>query len=278
MAIATSIAVTIPRFSEVRKRCGTLTTKKSMLPTRNNHTARVLHRTLVSGPDRARFLAPLNAKKARGVDILNDPLWNKGTAFTMAERDRLGLKGLLPPVVKTIDAQRDGFLRTMRAKDDPVEQNLMLRALHDRNETLFHRVLVDEVEEIAPLVYTPTVGMVCQKFSQQFTRGRGIVITPSDRGCIGIIMENWPAQSVQVSCVTDGSRILGLGDLGGNGMGIPIGKLALYCAYGGIAPHRVLPVTLDLGTDNEELLNDPLYNGVKERRLTGDAYYSIIDE
>jgi len=235
-------------------------------------------RTLVTDAARWRFLAPLNAKKARGVDILNDPLWNKGTAFSISERDRLGVKGLLPPVVKGIKEQRDGFLETLRAKEDPIDKNLLLQSLHNRNETLFHRVLVDEVEEIAPLVYTPTVGMVCQKFSAQYTRGRGMFITPEDRGCIGILMENWPAQSVQVAVVTDGSRILGLGDLGGNGMGIPIGKLALYCAYGGIAPHRVLPVTLDLGTDNEDLLNDPRYNGIKRPRLTGEAYYSLVDE
>ena len=234
--------------------------------------------TKVLARNYGKFLAPLNAKKARGLDILNDPLWNKGTAFTIAERDRLGIKGLLPPVVKSIEQQRDGFLQTMREKDDPVEKNLMLRALHDRNETLFHRILVDCIEEVAPLVYTPTVGQVCQKFSQQFTRARGITITPGDRGCMGIIMENWTQSACQVACVTDGSRILGLGDLGANGMGIPIGKLALYCAYGGIAPHRVLPVTLDFGTDNEELLADPSYNGWRERRLSGDAYYSLIDE
>ena len=206
-----------------------------------------------------KFKTPLNVKKINGVEILNDPLWNKGTAFSTMERDRLGLKGLLPPVVKTIEEQADQFLDRMRAIEDPIDKNLLLRALHDRNETLFHRVLVDCIEEVAPLVYTPTVGQVCQKFSRTFTRARGLTFTPDDRGSMGIIMENWPATNCQVACVTDGSRILGLGDLGANGMGIPIGKLALYCAYGGIAPHRVLPITLDFGTDNEELLNDPSY-------------------
>ena len=230
------------------------------------------------GAARSTFKAPLNAKKARGVDIIQDPLWNKGTAFSIPERDRLGLKGLLPPVVKTLEQQRDGFLASLREVDDPLQKNLLLRALHDRNETLFHRVLVDEVEEIAPLVYTPTVGHVCQQFSVQYTRSRGLTLTPDDRGCMGILMENWSAAACQVAVVTDGSRILGLGDLGGNGMGIPIGKLALYCAYGGIAPHRVLPITLDFGTDNEELLADPRYNGYRAPRLKGDAYYSLFDE
>jgi len=227
---------------------------------------------------RSRGRAPLNAKKVRGVDVLHDPLWNKGTAFTNAERDRLGLKGLLPPVVRTIEEQRDNFLRTLRGKDDPIDKNLLLRALHDRNETLFHRVLIDEIEEAAPLVYTPTVGKVCQQFSMNYSRPRGLMLTPQDKGNMGIIFENWPASACQVAVVTDGSRILGLGDLGANGMGIPIGKLALYCAYGGIAPHRVLPITLDFGTDNEALLADPQYTGWREKRLSGDAYFELVDE
>ena len=179
---------------------------------------------------------PLNAKKARGLDILNDPLWNKGTAFSVAERDRLGLKGLLPPVVKTIEEQRDGFLRKMREQRDPVDQNLLLRGLHDRNETLFHRVLVDCIDECAPLVYTPTVGQACQKFSAQYVRQRGLTLTPDDRGCMGILMENWGANFCQVAVVTDGSRILGLGDLGANGMGIPIG--ASFPSYHPLHPCR----------------------------------------
>jgi len=235
-------------------------------------------RALSSIPGRSNFLAPLNAKKARGVDILNDPLWNKGTAFSMTERHRLGLQGLLPPVVSTLEEQRDDFLRKMRSKEDPIEQNLLLLQLHDQNETLYHRVLVDEIEEIAPLVYTPTVGQVCQKFSQLYNRPRGLRFTPEDRGCFGILMENWGAHACQVAVVTDGSRILGLGDLGANGMGIPIGKLALYCAAGGIAPHRVLPITLDFGTDNEELLNDPTYQGWRHPRLRGEEYFSLVDE
>ena len=226
----------------------------------------------------SRYLMPLNAKKTRGVDVLNDPLWNKGTGFSESERDRLGLKGLLPNVVRSLDEQRAYFMAKLRAIEDPLEKNLSLRALHDRNETLFHRVLVDHVEEVAPIVYTPTVGLVCQKYSANFARPRGLLFTPQDKGSMGINMENWPHSSCQVVVVTDGSRILGLGDLGANGMGIPVGKLALYCAYGGIAPHRVLPVQLDFGTDNEALLSDPQYTGVRQPRLKGDEYFALVDE
>uniref|UniRef100_A0A7S4B0Y2 Malic enzyme n=1 Tax=Chrysotila carterae TaxID=13221 RepID=A0A7S4B0Y2_CHRCT len=227
---------------------------------------------------RFRFLSPLNARHSTGFDILNDPLWNKGTAFTEAERDRLGLRGLLPPRIQTIEEQTARIIDRLRAVEDPLQQNLQLQDLQNRNETLFHRVLVDHVEEVAPLVYTPTVGKVCQTFSRGYQRPRGMYISPKDRGSMGTMMYNWPRQSCQVVVVTDGSRILGLGDLGVNGMGIPIGKLALYCAIGGIAPHRVLPVTLDFGTDNQQLLDDPLYRGVRHRRLTGADYYSLIDE
>lgn len=247
--------------------------------------AQCAHR-LGAGPARVRgahvgalHKTPLNPKKQKGVDILHDPLWNKGSAFTEAERDRLGLRGLLPPVVQTIEDQSERFLERMRSEgDDPMAKNLMLQGLHNRNETLFHRVLVDSVEEIAPLVYTPTVGLVCQTYSHTFTRPRGMVLTPADRGNMSVIMRNWPASQCQVVVVTDGSRILGLGDLGANGMGIPIGKLALYCAYGGIAPHRVLPVMLDLGTDNQKLLEDPEYRGWRHPRLEGKEYTSMVDE
>lgn len=225
-----------------------------------------------------KYLSPLNAKKTKGIEILQDPLWNKGSAFTGEERERLGIRGLLPPVVKTLEQQRDGFLRRLAAEPDDLHKNLMLQGLHDRNETLFHRVLIDEIDMIAPLVYTPTVGRVCQEFSQRYTRPRGMVFTPADRGQMSVMMQNWPNSDCQVVVATDGSRILGLGDLGANGMGIPIGKLALYCGAGGIAPHRVLPVMLDFGTNNEELLADPEYRGWREPRLQGEAYFSLVDE
>jgi len=225
-----------------------------------------------------RFLAPLNARKAKGTDILNDPFWNKGSAFTREERDRLKLRGLLPSVYMTLEEQVHFFLVRLREVPDPLQKSLMLSELANRNATLFHRVLIEEIEEIAPLVYTPTVGLVCQQFSHNFTRPRGLTFTPDDRGSMAIMMQNWSHSSCQVAVVTDGSRILGLGDLGANGMGIPIGKLALYCAYGGIAPHRTLPVMLDFGTDNEYYLTDPDYKGWRGRRLRGDDYYSLLDE
>mmetsp|Transcript_11185 Transcript_11185/g.35635 ORF Transcript_11185/g.35635 Transcript_11185/m.35635 type:complete len:597 (-) Transcript_11185:125-1915(-) len=238
------------------------------------------HRAYGDGTDaRARFLKPLDARHSDGWDILNNPLWNKGTAFTWAERERLGLRGLLPAQVRTIEEQVSNFVTQLSAMDDqPLMQNLMLQDLQARNETLYHRVLVDHVEKMAPLVYTPTVGAACQHFSSRYQRSRGMFFTPEDAGEMGVMMRNWPRSETQVVVVTDGSRILGLGDLGANGMGIPIGKLALYCAVGGIAPHRVLPVMLDFGTNNESLLRDPLYRGYRQPRVTGDRYYALVDE
>jgi len=233
----------------------------------------------VDSDARFRFLAPLNARHSNGHDILNDPLWNKGSAFTESERDRLGLRGLLPAHVSTLEEQVERFISKLRVHgDDPIRQNTMLQDLQNRNETLYHRVLVDHVEEVAPLVYTPTVGKVCQEFSHDFHKSRGMYITPKEQGEMATVMRNWPRTAAQVVVVTDGSRILGLGDLGANGMGIPIGKLALYCAVGGIAPHRVLPVMLDLGTDNQKLLDDPTYRGYRHPRLKGSAYYAAVDE
>ena len=159
----------------------------------------------------------------------------------------------------------------LREIKDPVLQNIYLQDLHNRNETLYHRVLVEDIEMIAPLVYTPTVGTVCQDFGHQFRRSRGMYFSREDRGFFSTMVHNWPHDDVHVIVVTDGSRILGLGDLGAHGMGIPIGKLALYCAVGGIAPHRVLPVMLDVGTDNEKLLKDPEYLGVAQPRLQGEV-------
>jgi malate dehydrogenase (oxaloacetate-decarboxylating)(NADP+) len=148
----------------------------------------------------------------------------------------------------------------------------------DNNETLFHALLVENIEYLAPIVYTPTVGLACQQFGFRFDRPRGMYISALDRGQMHACLANWPHREVQVIVVTDGSRILGLGDLGAYGMGIPIGKLALYCAAGGIAPHRVLPVCLDVGTDNQELLHDPYYIGLVQNRLRGDAYFELVDE
>ena len=214
--------------------------------------------------------------------ILHDPLWNKGMAFGTSERDRLNLRGLLPPRVKTLEEQASRFMRNLLAMGDgpeaAIQKNLALQDLHNRNETLYHSILVSHMEIVAPLIYTPTVGHVCQAFGNQYTRARGMFFSREDRGHFSSMVYNWPHDDVHVIVVTDGSRILGLGDLGAHGMGIPIGKLALYAAAGGIAPHRVLPVVVDVGTNNEELLNDPEYIGVRERRLEGAEYFDMLDE
>src|SRR5947209_4722396 len=209
--------------------------------------------------------------------LLRDPLLNKGTAFTEAERDALGLRGLLPPCVLTIETQVERVLTNLRALPTDLEKYVALNALHDRNEALFFRVLCDNIEEMQPLVYTPTVGLACQKFGDIFQRPRGIFITANDRGRVAQILKNWPYPA-KLIVVTDGERILGLGDLGANGMGIPVGKLALYSACAGVHPELCLPIVLDVGTNNEELLNDPYYLGLPERRLTGEAYDSFVDE
>jgi len=225
----------------------------------------------------AKDLKPLKTK-SYGADTLHDPLWNKGIGFPNEERDRLGLRGLLPPVQRSMDEQVRHCLERIRAEESNVKKNLFLQDLHDRNETLYHRVLVDHIEEVAPLVYTPTVGTACLEFGTNWRRSRGMFFSRHDRGVMSSMVYNWPHSDVHVIVVTDGSRILGLGDLGVHGMGIPIGKLALYCAAGGIAPHRVLPVTLDVGTNNSDLLNDPYYLGTKEERLEGDEYFDLLDE
>jgi malate dehydrogenase (oxaloacetate-decarboxylating)(NADP+) len=223
------------------------------------------------------FMKPIQIS-ARGADILHSPLFNKGTAFKYGERDRLRFRGLLPHRVMNIHKQKERFLIGLRELDSDIRKNIMLEDLHDRNETLYHRILVDHIEEMAPLIYTPTVGQACQELSARFRRPRGMYFTEEDRGHMAAMVYNWPQNDVRVIVVTDGSRILGLGDLGANGMGIPVGKLSLYCAAGGIAPHRVLPIVLDVGTDNEELLNDEFYLGVQKPRLRGKAYFHLIDE
>jgi malate dehydrogenase (oxaloacetate-decarboxylating)(NADP+) len=215
---------------------------------------------------------------ARGVRLLHDPIRNKGTAFTEAERDALGLRGLLPPRVQTQNQQVQRVLANLRSKSDDLERYIFLVALQDRNETLFYRVLNEHLEEMMPLIYTPTVGQACQTFGHIFRRPRGLFVCAHDRGRVHELVANWPHDDVRIVVVTDGERILGLGDLGAAGMGIPIGKLALYTACGGIPPTRCLPVTLDVGTENEEMLLDPLYIGIQHRRLRGVAYDALVDE
>lgn len=213
----------------------------------------------------------------RGLAILRDPLLNKGTAFTDSEREAFGLRGLLPGHVLTMEMQAERFLENLRALPDNLDKYVALNALHDRNETLFFRVVCDNVDEIQPLIYTPTVGLACQRFGHIFQRPRGIFIGTNDRGRVAELLRNWPYPA-KLIVVTDGERILGLGDLGANGMGIPVGKLSLYTACAGVHPKLGLPVMLDVGTNNSELLQDPYYVGLSRRRLRGPEYDDLVDE
>ena len=213
-----------------------------------------------------------------GFNLLRDPALNKGTAFTIEEREALGLSGLLPPRVHTIDEQVERVLWNLRKKQTDMERYIFLTSLQDRNKTLFYRVLLDNIEDLMPIVYTPTVGQACLEYGHIFRRPRGIYITERDKGHIADVLGNWHRKDIRIIVVTDGERILGLGDLGADGMGIPVGKLALYSACGGIHPSLTLPVTIDVGTNNEMLLNDPLYIGLKHPRLRGDAYDELVEE
>ena len=213
-----------------------------------------------------------------GFDVLLNPAMNKGTAFTEEERERHRLRGLLPPRVSAPDVQLHRALENMRRKYYDIERYIYLSALQSRNERLYYRAIMEHIEEVMPIIYTPTVGQACKEFAAIFRQPKGMYITSKDRGSVRDILPNWPMQDVRVIVVTDGERILGLGDLGANGMGIPIGKLALYVACGGIQPHQCLPVLLDVGTNNEELLQDPLYLGLNQHRISGDEYDDLVDE
>ncbi|KAF8413134.1 hypothetical protein HHK36_001110 [Tetracentron sinense] len=244
----------------------------------------------------------------RGTDILHDPWFNKDTGFPLTERDRLGLRGLLPPRVISFEQQHARFniFRSKHGRSDAIvllfeilvesyrslEKNTsgepenvvslakwrILNRLHDRNETLYYRVLIDHIKDFAPIIYTPTVGLVCQNYGGLFRRPRGMYFSAKDKGEMMSMIYNWPSQQVDMIVLTDGSRILGLGDLGVQGIGIPIGKLDMYVAAAGINPQRILPVMLDVGTNNQKLLEDHLYLGIRQPRLEGEEYLSIVDE
>ena len=213
-----------------------------------------------------------------GVDLLHNPLYNHGTAFTEEERDTYKLRGLLPPRILTQEQQVQRSLENFRKKPNDLEKYIYLIGLEDRNETLFYRVVMSNLEEMMPIIYTPTVGKACQEYAHIFRRPRGLYISTNDRGRIKDMVANWPHDDVDVIVVTDGERILGLGDLGANGMGIPVGKLSLYTACAGINPAKTLPITLDVGTENERLRHDPIYIGLPQPRLRGPEYDALVDE
>ncbi len=213
-----------------------------------------------------------------GADLLRSSKYNKSTAFTEEERDTYKLRGLLPANVGSMETQLTRVLENLRRKENPLEKYIFLSALQDRNERLFYRLIIENFKEIMPLIYTPTVGQACKEFGHIFRSEKGFYVTANDRGRVREILDNWPYRDIRIIVVTDGERILGLGDLGANGMGIPIGKLGLYCACAGILPEQCLPVMFDVGTNNQELLDDPVYLGVHGKRVVGEDYFDLMDE
>ncbi|XP_067840888.1 NADP-dependent malic enzyme isoform X3 [Heptranchias perlo] len=216
--------------------------------------------------------------RRRGYDIIRNPHLNKGMAFTLEERLQLGIHGLLPPCVLGQDVQLLRVLKNYEMRKDDLDRYIFLMALQDRNEKLFYRALTSDIERFMPIVYTPTVGLACQQYGLAFRRPRGLFVTIHDRGHVATLLKSWPENDILAIVVTDGERILGLGDLGSYGMGIPVGKLALYTACSGVNPQQCLPVMLDVGTDNEELLKDPLYIGLRHKRVRGQAYDDLVEE
>ncbi|CAN4097507.1 unnamed protein product [Withania somnifera] len=226
----------------------------------------------------AQCITPWTIAVSSGYNLLRDPRYNKGLAFTERERDAHYLRGLLPPVVSTQELQEKKLMQSLRQYDIPLHKYVAMMELEERNERLFYKLLIDNVEELLPIVYTPTVGEACQKYGSIFKRPQGLYISLNEKGRILEVLKNWPERSIQVIVVTDGERILGLGDLGCQGMGIPVGKLALYTALGGIRPSACLPITIDVGTNNEKLLNDEFYIGLRQKRATGQEYSDLLHE
>ncbi|KAM7471774.1 hypothetical protein LguiA_009957 [Lonicera macranthoides] len=224
------------------------------------------------------FITPWTFSVASGYSLLRNPHHNKGLAFAEKERDGHYLRGLLPPVVVNQNVQISKVMHMLRNYQVPLQRYMAMMDLQELNERLFYKLLIDNVEELLPVVYTPTVGEACQKYGSIFFRPQGLFISLKEKGKISEVLKNWPEKKIQVIVVTDGERILGLGDLGCQGMGIPVGKLSLYTALGGIRPSACLPITIDVGTNNEELLNDEFYIGLRQRRATGQEYAELLDE
>lgn len=235
----------------------------------------------VYGEDSAtedQFVTPWSVSVASGYALLRDPHHNKGLAFNDKERDAHYLRGLLPPAIITQELQVKKMMNNIRQYQVPLQKYVAMMGLQERNQKLFYKLLIDHVEELLPVVYTPTVGEACQKYGSIPTPPQGLYISLKDKGKILDVLRNWPEKNIQVIVVTDGERILGLGDLGCQGMGIPVGKLALYTALGGVRPSACLPITIDVGTNNENLLNDEFYIGLRQKRATGQEYAELIDE
>ncbi|CAN6680962.1 unnamed protein product [Malus baccata var. baccata] len=235
----------------------------------------------VYGEDTAtedQLVTPWTYSVASGYSLLRDPQYNKGLAFTEKERDAHYLRGLLPPATASQQLQEKKLMNTIRQYQVPLQKYMALTELQERNERLFYKLLIDNVEELLPIVYTPTVGEACQKFGSIFRRPQGLYISLKEKGKVLEVLKNWPERTVQVIVVTDGERILGLGDLGCQGMGIPVGKLALYTALGGVRPSACLPVTIDVGTNNEQLLEDEFYIGLRQKRARGKEYEDLLQE
>lgn len=217
-------------------------------------------------------------QKRKAFELINDPRLNKGTAFTLEEREQFGLHGLLPPRISTMDEQVEWAMDAIRTKPNAIDKYRFMAAMQKRNERLFFRMLIDHIDELMPIVYTPTVGQACQEYASHFRETNGFYLSIEHQGRIDELLGNWIEDDVRLIVVTDGERILGLGDLGVSGMGIPIGKLSLYCACAGIEPRHCMPITLDVGTDNEVFLNDAMYQGRREKRIRGQVYHDFIDE
>jgi malate dehydrogenase (oxaloacetate-decarboxylating)(NADP+) len=235
----------------------------------------------VYGEDSAtldQLVTPWVTSVASGYTLMRDPRYNKGLAFTDKERDAHYITGLLPPVVLSQDVQERKVMHNLRQYTVPLQRYMALMDLQERNERLFYKLLIDNVEELLPVVYTPTVGEACQKYGSIYRRPQGLYISLKEKGKILEVLKNWPQRGIQVIVVTDGERILGLGDLGCQGMGIPVGKLSLYTALGGIRPSACLPITIDVGTNNEKLLNNEFYIGLKQKRANGEEYAEFLQE
>lgn len=218
------------------------------------------------------------ANEVRGIRVLQDPKLNKSTAFTESEKQALGLVGLVPDVIETEDEQLQRVNYQLGQKPTDLERYIYLMNLLDHNETLFYRTLMSDPARFLPVVYDPTIGEACLKFGHIYRQARGMYLSITRRGTVKDVLKNWPEKDVRFICVTDAGRILGLGDLGANGMGIPIGKLQLYTACAGVPPQYLLPMYLDAGTNNEQYLHDPLYLGMRKTRSSTEELYSFVDE